>query len=508
MPNDGNVTSPCVLLAYGRVGSTLLLDVFRRHKDIHALGETIHLIFNTWLDKEQELREIKPDLAEGEIENQCGQAVRNNFLRIFQDPRLNWFQKPIGTPNAFFYKFDEFDESDWPRLADWYWKVMENSFPDARYFTVLRHPMDIILSAKKKWNTPEERTWRNLALVAYLLIYPKSRVDYAISYDDLVQKPEETLKLLFGHLQLDFNPESLEAFSTFHLPSPGRQIKAGEVPNWKKDWESLNLSYAAPYLELIEEAFHHFKKPILLPSNLRTKIISFPGMDNGFMPEDAGGVDIKQIKTEYILKIKQALRYGDDLRTYCLDLENRLSHYERKNLSLEKQISFNNLLQIKHPTSTSQTNHSIRVLELFDQRTILLGDRDQSAIWKVTMDQGEEQAIFLHPPAAIGITVRDGRQAYLYSAVGMHPDVWGNPQSGGCIFIVTADDRVQYQIWIDPIHNEEERGWQEFILKIPAHPLGFHQITFECRTLDGKNDFRWALWKEPFLELRDWENRT
>ncbi|MGB9586028.1 MAG: sulfotransferase, partial [Anaerolineales bacterium] len=203
MPNEGNITSPIVLLAYRRVGSTLLLDVFQRHSAVHALGETVQLIFNSWLDKERELSSNISTLSEEQINLQCGKSVQNTFLRIFQDDRPYWFQKPIDAPNAFFYKFGEYKDTDWQELAEWYWMVLENSFPDARYFTVLRHPFDNVLSAYKKWKTPEERTWRNLGLISYLLVHPNSKVDFAISYEDLVEKPEDTLTQLFSYLEMD-----------------------------------------------------------------------------------------------------------------------------------------------------------------------------------------------------------------------------------------------------------------------------------------------------------------
>lgn len=506
MPNEGNIASPCVLIAYGRVGSTLLLDVFRRHHHIQALGETVQLIFNSWLDKEKELNDNGQTISNEQLNFLCGDAVRSTFLRIFHDTRQAWFQKPIGAPNALFYKFGEYKVDDWPLLAEWYWTVMSHSFPDARYFTVLRHPFDIILSAKKKWKTPEERTWRNLGLIAFLLTHPMSKVDYAISYDDLIAKPEETLGQLFTHLNLEFDPQSLNAFSTLHLASPGREIKDGEVPNWKQEWDSLDMSYAAPYFHHIEELFRRYNKPLQLPPHLQTQVIMMQDSEGDFNSEEQIVEDIEKIKWGYITKIHQAMRYGDDLRTYCLDLENRLRKAEDKLIAEEKHSirvgTVNDQYLIR-----SKGDKVLSLLDLFDRRVILAGSAEQSAVWNVTIDETDAKAIFLHPPAMIGLTIPDDRPAYLYSAVSLHPHVWDNPQSGGCIFSVNVDDSLHYQIGLNPLLNNEDRGWHEFMLEIPARHLGVHQVIFECRAFDGNNDFRWGLWREPLWMFIDVEDR-
>lgn len=80
----------------------------------------------------------------------------------------------------------------------------------------------------------------------------------------------------------------------------------------------------------------------------------------------------------------------------------------------------------------------------------------------------------------------------------MHPDVWDNPESGACRFVVQANGTILFDATIDQASDPADRRWWWFETLIPESTTGFHQVTLSTQGI-GNNAYRWALWRSPLF---------
>jgi hypothetical protein len=126
------------------------------------------------------------------------------------------------------------------------------------------------------------------------------------------------------------------------------------------------------------------------------------------------------------------------------------------------------------------------------------GQPDQVAVWDATIDGTNARAVYMQPPAELTFRVPTGASGILVTALTIHPDAWHKPEAGGCEFHIRADGRLACVVAVDPTHTPADRRWHEIRLDVPANAAGFHDITFETRSI-GPITCRWALWRAPRL---------
>lgn len=87
MPNPHNIEAPVILISMQRSGTTLVHDIFRRHPDFNAIGETANLIFGVWHAVES-TRNITSPLIEAGVnvpyEEKAARIVRQALWRLAQ----------------------------------------------------------------------------------------------------------------------------------------------------------------------------------------------------------------------------------------------------------------------------------------------------------------------------------------------------------------------------------------------------------------------------------------
>jgi hypothetical protein len=145
---------------------------------------------------------------------------------------------------------------------------MRRSFPKARFFTILRHPCDVVLSAKRFWGYDEAGIWWSLGLMAYLVAHPLSPVEYAVDFDELVQNSETTVRNLFAYLDVPYVDGVLEAFSERYAAASDR--KSPETHNWSRrhEWHELDPTRMNPmYTNSIVGLYAKFGKDIEFPDH-------------------------------------------------------------------------------------------------------------------------------------------------------------------------------------------------------------------------------------------------
>lgn len=278
-----------MLVSYGRSGSSLLSKVFELHPDFGFAGETGNFICDLWRSYEFSSGVIPPLYEEGKLVSHPERQVRlvqESFLGCFPDEKKNWFHKPIGVPNVLSSKFTD---DEWDAAATWYWNVMNSTFPNAQYFTILRHPFDVVLSAKSYWGYDEATIWWNYAFMSYLLSHPLCPIQHAVSYEEMISSPETTIKSLFNFLQIPFHENVMRAFNTVHASSKGRENVNSNTISRKDEWSKLDFTQINPkYLKLILDVFDKYSIKVEIPSQEYSDILK--NTNN----ESAGTEDIMQ----------------------------------------------------------------------------------------------------------------------------------------------------------------------------------------------------------------------
>lgn len=251
MPTEQNITSPAMLISLGRSGTSLLQAAFRHHPDFEVGGETASLILKTYLAASEALPHM-PRREKLPIEEQSGRATRAVFLTLLPGDTPFWFHKPIGLQPLFGNLTMWKDSAAYMQL---YWNAMQHTFPDARPFTILRHPYDVLLSHKHWFNQSDRTAWEYIWHMARILTHEQANIAHAVVYADLVAEPEATLRALFDHIQRPYHPACLKAFGKAYVQNRGKDgLKTlDQVPDKvatgfsrKESWQEIDTSVIRP----------------------------------------------------------------------------------------------------------------------------------------------------------------------------------------------------------------------------------------------------------------------
>lgn len=194
MPSLENILSPFTIIGNACCGTSLVARTLGNHSQCTFVGESVDLIHSVWKSLK-----LFPSKRQLEIPD----AIRRHFLRLFPSQTQYWLHMPIGIPMA----QSMFDDEE--TFLDWYWEVLEGVFPKANYLTVLRHPMDVLVSSSESPGTFESIINCN-RLAAKTITHPRSRVMYAVNYHDLRRDRRKEVEQLLAHLGLEFEEACLE----------------------------------------------------------------------------------------------------------------------------------------------------------------------------------------------------------------------------------------------------------------------------------------------------------
>jgi Sulfotransferase family len=252
MPHLENILRPITIVGNGRSGTSLISQIFKLHPECVYKGETVNLIHSVWKSMECSLGpKQQPEIPE---------LIRQQFLQLFPSTERYWMHKPIGVP----FVRNMFPDED--EFLSWFWRILDQVFPQATYFTVLRHPLDVVLSSSRWWNIPFHQVMESNRIVAKLLIHPDSKVKHAINYHQLIEDPEPHVKKLFRYLNVPFVRRTLEAFDAVHVANPGAEESDSSLEQRKQS----SFSHADKWTEIpkhlltekyrtaIEACWNHF----------------------------------------------------------------------------------------------------------------------------------------------------------------------------------------------------------------------------------------------------------
>ncbi len=264
MPSPANIHAPITLFGSPRSGTSVLYRAFAYHPDIDAAGESAGLIFTSWRALEQisgltrygrmEKKDFGPDAAG---------LVRHAFLTVLPSDKKEWMHKPIGLPRIY---RDFVEEPDSDEFVGWYWSVFRQCFPQSRNLAIVRHPFDILLSARS-YGIRDAGAWRTLRFLYRSLVLAREELRIVVHYDELIANPVAALKRICEAVALDFHPNMPKAFDTLHVPAKGTIFGTAEELAEKRktafshrgDWEELVVDdYARVALERYQEVVSLF----------------------------------------------------------------------------------------------------------------------------------------------------------------------------------------------------------------------------------------------------------
>lgn len=248
MPNWRNIRGPITLIGNGRSGTSLISQLFSHHPDGTYVGETANLIHTVYHALDNSLP--------GNKKEEIPDVIRGSFNYLYPSKEEFWFHKPIGIPMAHNY-FPDRDE-----FHKWYWTVFDKVFPHASYFTVLRNPLDVIISSRKWWGRDYSGIILSIQQVADLVLHPESKVEYAVSYDDLIKKKKTKTKELFKYLGIPFHENCMKAFEQKYVArdpnSEEIDKEAKRIANLKEIPEGL---ITEEFKEIINRCYDKFELP-------------------------------------------------------------------------------------------------------------------------------------------------------------------------------------------------------------------------------------------------------
>lgn len=325
MPNAQNIEAPVSLVAPGRSGTSLITDIFNRHPEFQSVGETVNLIFSGWSTAEFARRVTIPRFDESWLsdEETASQLVRQAFQLCFPGEQPRWFHKPIGVPMELSSRFDV---HQWDEAAEWYWKVMGHVFPRGKFFTILRHPCDVVLSSQSYWGYDEAAIWWSLGLQSYLIAHRTSPIEYAVLFDDLVGNSEAVVRSLFTYLDVPFYSEVMKAFSTAHAPAKDRKNSSRMITSRKSEWDKLTPWKAQTRdIDAIVNCFTKFGYNLQMPE-------AFTLNSSRGAPEQAESAVSQETEQEKIERLQQSIaRMNKHIEHLHLDYTGKVQRVLKQN---------------------------------------------------------------------------------------------------------------------------------------------------------------------------------
>ncbi len=245
MPTTLNITSPITLVGNGRSGTSLVSKAFNNHPDCRYHGETVNLIHSVWYSLERNL----PPMLKSKIP----ETIRQQFLHLFTSDTPFWMHKPIGVPivSTFMKDDDEFIE--------WFWHVLTTVFPDANFCTVVRHPLDVLVSSHEWWDRSYEGVANSNRLMAKIVMHPSSPVSHGVTYEDLIADPETHIRSLITKSGLPWDEACLKPVEELHSSSRAERSNDPTSFHRTDQWADIPTTVlTAEYRQAVGAYWEHF----------------------------------------------------------------------------------------------------------------------------------------------------------------------------------------------------------------------------------------------------------
>jgi hypothetical protein len=259
MPNLGNAGSPITLLGIGRSGTSLLEACIRTCPNVQSIGESSGLIFSTACGAHSTL--IPSVHKYPDRYDYDGHAIRQLLIALEPSDRERWFHKPIGVPKLVSWWQLPGEKSTNGFPIEWYWRVLEAAFPAAKYLACLRNPWDVVRSWERFAGWNQKDLWRDVLITYRVIGRGMSRFDLIVTFDELINRAEDTLERVFRAVDLATTGQALAAYEK------PRSMRGHKIMNsYREFWstcERPNLSEeeASDIVAIWKQLGHEFESP-------------------------------------------------------------------------------------------------------------------------------------------------------------------------------------------------------------------------------------------------------
>ncbi len=190
-----------ILVGSGRTGSTLI-GAMLSHCGVTTLGECTNLVCSTYRAFEQSWVPAFDEIRAEKI---------RELLRHPESPPIVMY-KLLGVPTCHWQI---------PDFAEWYWRVLGDVFPGAKFFATTRDRTAQIESAMRKFGCSREAAAYSYVAMESLLLHANSPIDLTIRLEVLQQSPEQEMRRLSDYLNLQFSDSCLVEMNRRHSPASG-----------------------------------------------------------------------------------------------------------------------------------------------------------------------------------------------------------------------------------------------------------------------------------------------
>lgn len=228
------------IVSQPRSGSTLLQKIISGHPNIATTGEPWILL--------QYVSFLKPSLINSEFNFAYSSEAFGRYLRKIQgfsfkdnlkNHILSVYEQGIGDARYFLDKTPRYYE-----IVD----EIYDLFPSAKYLILKRNPLDVLSSIINSWNKK-----KHIELSEYyrdILVSPKKLHHFldehkndtnvrSISYEDLLNSPEDVVQNIFSWLGIEYSEVYIKEFRKVRLDDKfGDQIGSNKYSELAQ--ESLN----------------------------------------------------------------------------------------------------------------------------------------------------------------------------------------------------------------------------------------------------------------------------
>jgi hypothetical protein len=225
VPNSANIKRPIIFLGLGRSGTSAITEILSHHPQIDNIGEVSPVIWDVYDGVRLANMNMRyPTPVSGTISRSelAARAVRGFFQENYHSEKVAWVIKPIG-PIGHVREAFEARSSD-ALFLDWYFGALEDCFPEASIFCLVRDPIQYTRSARRYWGASFGHVSDDLKFMSTILRSGRVAADRFIPMKVLRDSPKETVARILKESGLepyDF-PEKL--FSVQYAAEQGKAI--------------------------------------------------------------------------------------------------------------------------------------------------------------------------------------------------------------------------------------------------------------------------------------------